>query len=77
MKKEEWRYDFVKNLRGMMGENGINQIELAKKSNLSKETINKYLNAQRYPSAIAIVNLAHALGCNIDDLVWTYDLIEE
>lgn len=76
MKKEEWRNDFVRNLSGMMNEENISQTELAKRSNLSKETINKYLNYQRYPSAIAVVNLAQALNCDVEDLIWTYGLVE-
>lgn len=76
MKKEEWRNDFVRNLRGMMNEENISQTELAKRSNLSKETINKYLNYQRYPSAIAVVNLAQALNCDVEDLIWAYGLVE-
>lgn len=76
LKKEEWRNDFVRNLSGMMNEENISQTELAKRSNLSKETINKYLNHQRYPSAIAVVNLAQALNCDVEDLIWTYGLVE-
>lgn len=76
IKKEEWRADFVRNLSGMMNEENINQTELAKRSNLSKETINKYLNYQRYPSAIAVVNLAQALNCDVEDLIWAYGLVE-
>ena len=76
MKKADWRYDFVRNLEGMMKEANINQTELAKRSNLSKQTINKYLNYQSYPSAIAVVNLAQALKCDVEDLIWTYGLVE-
>lgn len=76
LKKEEWRNDFVRNLSGMMNEENISQTELAKRSNLSKETINKYLNYQRYPSAIAVVNLAQALNCDVEDLIWAYGLVE-
>lgn len=76
MRKEEWLYDFIKNLRAMMEKKRMTQIELAKKSNLTRKTINKYVNGQQYPSAIAIINLAYALECDLSDLIWTFDLVE-
>lgn len=76
MRKEEWLYDFIKNLRAMMEKKRMTQIELAKKSNLTRKTINKYVNGQQYSSAIAIVNLAYALECDLSDLIWTFDLVE-
>lgn len=77
MKKQDWLMDFRRNLIGMMREKNINQRELAEKSKISEVTISRYLNCQRYPSAIALVNLAYALGCDLEDLVWSYELVEE
>lgn len=77
MKKQDWIMDFRRNLMGMMREKNMSQRELAEKSNLSEGIISRYLNCQRYPSAITLVNLAYALGCDLEDLAWSYDLIEE
>lgn len=76
MSKEEWFYDFITNLRSMMEKKRISQVELAKKSKLARQTINNYINGRQYPSAIAIVNLAYALECDLSDLIWTFDLVE-
>lgn len=76
MNKDEWLLDFVSNLTRLMETKKMNQKELARRSCLSRATINRYLNYQRYPSAIAVVNLAYALGCEIEDLIWTFDLVE-
>ena len=76
MNKKEWLYDFITNLRSMMEKKHISQIELAEKSKLTRQTINNYINGRQYPSAIAIVNLAYALECDLGDLVWTFDLVE-
>lgn len=77
MKKQEWLMDFRRNLQGMMREKNISQRELAEKSNLSEGIISRYLNCQRYPSAIALVNLAYVLECDLEDLAWSYDLIDK
>lgn len=76
MSKEEWLYDFITNLRSLMEKKHMSQVELSKKSKLTRQTINNYINGKQYPSAIAIVNLAYALGCDISDLIWTFDLVE-
>lgn len=76
MKKQDWLMDFRRNLIGMMREKNMNQRELAEKSKISEVTISRYLNCHRYPSAIALVNLAHALECDLEDLAWQYDLVE-
>lgn len=76
MSKEEWFHDFIINLRSLMEKKHMSQDELAKKSKLTRQTINNYVNGKQYPSVIAIVNLAYALGCNITDLIWTFDLVE-
>lgn len=76
MNKQEWLHDFITNLKSLMERKHMNQIELAKKSNLSRKTIIRYLNGEQYPSAISVVNLAYALGCDLSDLIWTFDLVE-
>lgn len=68
---------FSDNLEYMMKAADINQSELSRKSGISRESINKYLNCQRMPSLKAIVNLCYALNCDLDDLVpFTTSLID-
>ena len=77
MNKKEWLEDFVDNLKKFMEKKHINQTELARQAHLSRMTISRYLSCQQVPSAIALVNISYVFECDIEDLVWTYDLIEE
>lgn len=67
---------FSHNLESIMGEYGINRIELAKEAHLDKGSITRYLSGERMPSLRAIINLSMALNCSIDDLVPNYDYID-
>ena len=66
---------FADNLRDAMIEVGISQAELAYESGLTKATINRYLNKQRFPTLKAVVNICHVLDCDIDDIIPTMYLI--
>lgn len=77
MNRNEWLLDFSTNLRLMMRKNRITQIELADKAKISRRTVNRYINCEQVPSAIAIANMSKVLNCDIGDLIWLDDLIEE
>lgn len=77
MNKNEWLLDFSTNLRLMLRKNNMTQLELADKTKLSRRNITNYINCQQVPSAIAIVNMSKVLNCDIGDLIWLDDLIEE
>ena len=66
---------FADNLRDAMVEVGISQAELAYEAGLTKVTINRYLNKQRFPTLKAVVNICHVLDCDIDDIIPTMYLI--
>lgn len=66
---------FADNLRDIMCEENMSQSELAKRSLLDRTTVNRYLSKERMPSLKAVVNIAHVLNCDIEDLIPTYDLI--
>lgn len=74
--EDEFVNIFADNLRDIMKDIGINQIELAHESGLDKTTISRYLKKQRMPSLKAVVNICYVLNCRLDDLVPTYDLID-
>ena len=66
---------FSDNLRELMLEHNITQIELADEILVNKSTITRYLNKSTMPSIKALINLSIVFNCDIEDLVPTYDLI--
>ena len=55
----------------------IMQDELAKRSNIGKSTISKYLNAKQMPTMKAISNICYALDCEFEDIIpLTSSLVE-
>lgn len=66
---------FSDNLRELMLEHNITQMELADEILVNRSTITRYLNKSTMPSIKALINLSIVFNCNIEDLVPTYDLI--
>lgn len=60
---------FAENVNCEMRRNGIDQSELARKSGVSRQAINRYLNRQRMPNLRSIVNICYALNCDYDDIL--------
>lgn len=75
MTEMEWRVKFSQKVFGRMKKLGINQRELAKLSHIRENTISRYLACSRTPKADAIVNLAKALQCSIDELIQFGEMI--
>ena len=69
MTEAEWLDIFSNNLIDMFNEQGYSQEELAYETNLSQSTISKYINKKQLPSLKAIINIAYALDCSIDELI--------
>lgn len=69
MTEAEWLDIFSNNLIDMLNEQGYSQEELAYETNLSQSTISKYINKKQLPSLKAIINIAYALDCGIDELI--------
>lgn len=66
---------FSDNLRELMLEHNITQMELADKILVNRSTITRYLNKSTMPSIKALINLSIVFNCDIEDLIPTYDLI--
>ena len=70
MKKEEWLEDFGDNLEYIMREKNVTQRELADKSGLSESTVSAYIHERKkMPGTVAIINMAYALRCSVEDLI--------
>lgn len=69
MHKRKWLTEFGDNLAAMLRETDMTQKELAERSGISETSISYYLQGIRAPTAKAIINIAYALDCSIDDLI--------
>lgn len=77
MTEQNYLEAFAYNLDYIMQDEGINQSELAKRSNIGKSTISKYLNAKQMPTIKIISNICYALGCEFEDIIpLTSSLVE-
>ena len=66
---------FADNLREVMKEVGITQAELADEAGINRSTISRYLNKQRLPDLVSLLNICFIIECDLSDLLPTYALI--
>lgn len=64
---------FSNNLRTVMNEKRITQAELARRTQIHPQNINKYLKGMRIPSAVIILRIAESLEINVNGLIGTTD----
>ena len=57
------------NIKRFRKEKGYTQRELADASGLSEATISYYIRKIKMPGVKALINIAYALNCTIDELV--------
>lgn len=76
MKEKEFLDDFAKRLRQKMLSANINQVELVKKSWLSRSTIHRCLRGEKMPTLDTYVNLVVSLDIDpreLANLYWRID----
>lgn len=76
MEEQEFVDIVAGNLQSLIDEYGYTQTELAQDAGLSIATINNILSGKRTMSAITLVNLCVAIGCNFNDIVPDYAIVE-
>ena len=76
MSEVEWLDIFGDNLRELIAESGMTQEEVAEEAGISKSCISRYVNKQIIPSVRAVINLACALECDLNDFIDFGDMIE-
>lgn len=76
MTKQNWLDDFAYNLFEMMDYANTSQAELSRLTGLTRQNIIRFLKGEAVPSMIAIINIAKALECEIDELVKLDEIIE-
>lgn len=69
MNESDWIDIFGDNLVDILKEANMTQRELADATGLSEASISRYVHKQTAPSIFAVINIAYALNCTVDDLV--------
>lgn len=69
MSEQEWLDIFSNNLSAMLKGSGMSQRELAVEAGLSEAAISNYINGRKLPGPKALINLAYALDCSLDELM--------
>lgn len=72
MKEKDFLKDFAKRLRRLMDAKNMTQVELAKRSGLSRMTIHRCLQGDKMPSLDTFVNLVFALDVDPRELANLY-----
>lgn len=76
MSDYEWLDIFGDNLKSILDENKMTQKDLAEVTGLTEAAISRYIKKQRIPTFKAMLNIAYALDCSLDELGDFGDTIE-
>ena len=76
MTELEWINIFGDNLSDILKDAKMTQQELADEAGLSKAAICSYIHKRKAPGLKAIINIAYALDCSVDDLMDFEEMIE-
>ena len=68
--------EYIKRIKDLMKEKGINQKELAQRSNITECAMSRYLNGNREPRIEAIFRISRALNVSVDYLLQDWDEVE-
>lgn len=61
--------DFSENFSQLMNKSGYSQVEIAEKTGLHKQSVNRYANGKSKPGWEDLVKLAQALDCSLDSFL--------
>lgn len=76
MSEMQWMNIFAGNLVDIMEERGYNQEQLAEATGISQASISRYIRKKQMPNVKAIVNIAYAMDCEVEELIDFGDTIE-
>lgn len=69
MSEMTWLRTFANNLVYFMHGAGMTQEMLARATGLTQASISRYVTGTQMPGIRAVVNIAHALGITVDELI--------
>lgn len=76
MTEQEWIGIFGDNLADMLKDANMTQKELADAAGISESMVSDYIHKRRAPRLRAIINIAYALNCSVDELMDFEEMIE-
>lgn len=76
MTEQEWIGIFGDNLADMLKDANMTQKELADAAGISESMVSDYIHKRRAPRLRAIINIAYALSCSVDELMDFEEMIE-
>lgn len=65
----EWLQQFGNSLKKALDYSWTSQKELAEAIGMSESTISRFVTGQQMPSVKAVINIAHELGVDVNDLI--------
>ena len=65
----EYLTNFSKNLKILMQEKGLKQVEIAEAVGCNKGTVSKWLNGKIEPGLVYIAKLLKVLNCTFEELI--------
>lgn len=68
--------EFGEQLRFLLKERDMTQKELAYSMGVSKQIISAYVTGERMPSVEHLINIAYVLGCDLNELVSTKEMVD-
>lgn len=72
----KWMQNFGDKLKALLKEWDMTQKELAEETGLSEKTISRCVRGEYMPSIKTLINIGHALDCDVEDLINFYDRID-
>ena len=75
MSEIEWMNIFGDNLRDILKDYNMSQLELADAAGIAEGSISNYINKRSIPSLRNAINISHALGLSMDELLYFEDKV--
>ena len=75
MSEIEWMDIFGDNLRDILKDYNMSQLELSDAAGIAEGSISNYINKRSMPSLKNAINISHALGISMDELFYFEDKV--
>ena len=75
MSEIEWMDIFGDNLRDILKDYNMSQLELADAAGIAEGSISNYINKRSIPSLRNAINISYALGLSMDELFYFEDKV--
>ena len=64
----------AENLRQLMKDSGLNQVQLAKEIGVAQSAVSTWLSGKKEPGITSLWLLADYFNCNVDELIGRHNL---